>query len=279
VSVAKADNPSEVIATGTTSVATGIFDLEVLDTANFTGSHLRITVTGGAGAEMLCDAPNGCGTITFGGRLPIDNSFSLSAIIPTPAIGSVRDVYLSLYTDLIVAQLDAQSGLITSDSLAAADAEVRDVFGINLAAFDTIAPFDITGDVGSNATEAYYSVVSGGLLGAVLENPNGLEAGYNSFRDEFVLNAGEILVSESTDDLTLVSLQDIYENGAALQDVNLAATAALTTAINTVDARLADVEAGEVGQLTVNGVVIAAPPPPPPPPVPSVVTISGIFLQ
>ena len=266
VTVSDANDPAVVLITGTTSTTDGGFDVDIPDSANFSGSFVEIKVNGGNGAEMMCDAPNGCGTAAFGERFPIDDSFSLSAIIATPAADASQTVYVNVFTDLSATLARARSMTITAASLSDARNDVGGLFGFGASDFTSLASVNITADPisESDSDQLLAAILSGGILEALFENGAEISAAYEAFKTGFGDQNGEIIANESMDDPALISLEDIFNNAAALRPVLTSANINVTTVLDKIDDTVSTIDMAEADLPTTDGQI---PPPPNNPPV------------
>lgn len=241
VTVTDADDSAQNLTTGTTSSTDGTFTLSIPPDANFNGAFVRIVVTGGSGAEMLCDAPLGCNGTNFGDRFSIDATTSLTAIIPAPAEGASRDVNLNIFTSLAASIVDGTSGAISQTALANAQSAVAAVYGLEDTDFSLLPAIDITGPSipETNTNNLRAALLSGGILGALLENSNGLSAALNAYTTAAQTNSANLIANESTDDPALVSLEDILDNASEIRNVS---TATDTTYITVSDTLISEAE-------------------------------------
>ena len=228
VDVIDAADSSTILVSGTTSATDGTYALTIPDTANFDGPFVMVTVSGGAGAMMICDAASGCedsaGTVvSFGESFAIDSNVSLSAVVPTPSDGQSDTVNLNIFTDLAASL--AQSGTLSETTLNDANAQVGNLFGLGATNPADLASINIA-DAGTSVIDSAdlrAGIISGGVLGAVFENGTDIGATLDAFRTSFAANDGQIVVNEAVDDTAVISLEEIFG------DANEAADASAVT--------------------------------------------------
>lgn len=225
VSVSDASDASSIIGTGTTSTVDGTYSLTVPDTANFEGPFVKVTVTGGANALMVCDSGDGCSDIagtavSFGDTFAIGSNVSLSAIAPTPVDNGSAVVNLSIFSDLAATLVEESSANVNSDILNDANAQVANLFGLTSSNLTAIAPTNLasTADTSTDSNALRAGVLSGGALSAAFENGPDIGIALNELRRDFGARGGQLILNEATDDPALISLEDIL--GGALNSAN-----------------------------------------------------------
>lgn len=105
------------------------------------GGPVRVTVSGTSGiTTMICDAMPSCGETPFGDPVPLDESFSLVALLPR-LNAETNYVQVNPFTDLAASRA-SELGDYTATNIASAQSEVDNLFaglstaralGINLA--------------------------------------------------------------------------------------------------------------------------------------------------
>jgi hypothetical protein len=236
------DNPVAIASTNTSSF-TGNFSVTV-DTANRTiGENIVVAVVM-KNAVMECDAPNGCAlgidfeddfelpkeTISNESRL--EDPFFMAAIIPTPAVGTRAEITVNIFTHMHTVYynslLSSTSFPNENELFSRAQTRVANLFGLTDQNFTELGFIDLTGslfgDIRANDLRA--SILSGGIQGAIGESSVSGESNvsidevYFDFLSDFVNQDGEVLLNEGNQDLTdRISLQDIYDNAIAIEDV------------------------------------------------------------
>lgn len=223
VSVTDASDASKVLATGKTSATDGSYTINIPDTANFEGPFIKVSVTGGDNALMICDAGEGClsstgTTVAFGETFGILDNVSLSAIVPTPADEGASTVNLTIFTDLAAALAEAATGGVTQAELLNANAQVSNLFGLTIDNPSALAAIDISNPAaeGGDIVALRAAILSGGVLSAGLESSSNLGLALENLRADFATNNGQLIINEDVDDLALISLEDILEGAVIL---------------------------------------------------------------
>lgn len=264
------DNPVAIGNTNTSSF-TGNFSVTV-DTANRTiGDNVVVAVLM-KNATMECDAPNGCALgVDFGDdfELPkesitnessLGDPFFLAAVLPTPAVGTRRDISVNIFTHMQVVYynslLSSTSFPNESELLARSQTRVASLFGLQDEDFTQLSFLDITasifGDVDENDILAAF--ISGGIQGAIGEGSAGIEDNFFNFLGDFLNQGGELLINEgSSDSLGQISLQDIYENAIAIENVNPQSANAPSVALQDLKNRKAEIDNSPAFSLTRDG--------------------------
>ncbi len=215
VTVTDASNAATTLATGRTSADDGTYSVNIPATAEFTGPFVKVTVTGGGGAQMVCDSGDGCLTSTgesvaFGESFAIGETVSLSAIVPTPPASATQNVNLTIFSDLAASLVEAGAGGVSDTAVQNADAQVSDIFGLTTGTLSNISPLNLNeaATVGSQ-DDLKAAALSGGVLAAAFENGSDIGAALTKLRADFATNEGQLVVNEAVDDPALISLEDI----------------------------------------------------------------------
>ncbi|MEZ6013361.1 MAG: BACON domain-containing carbohydrate-binding protein [Hyphomonas sp.] len=218
VTVVDANDPTLVIATGTTSLVDGSFDLEIDGSAGFDGGVVKVIVTGGDGVRMICDAPSGCYGTPFGGQIEISKDFVLAALVETPADGGNITVHVNAITTLAsaLAEFNAGDTEIDRTDLIAANDQVAGLFGLEGVDLWSLRSIDIT-DAGTgeplSAEALRAAYINAGILEALLEGTGTLDQRLAALLADFTGNGGRLIANEGADNPNTVSLEDIF--GAA----------------------------------------------------------------
>ena len=226
VDVVDAADTANVLVSGRTSATDGTYDLTIPTSANFTGPFVRVTVEGGPGALMICDAGDGCLTpagssVAFGDTFAIDNTVSLSAIVPTPAANATDTVNLTIFSDLAASLADSNSGgTLSAADIDEANAQVSDLFGLLTIDPTELEAVDVTDGAASSTDDNSLraAILSGGVLGAALENGADIGTALDNLRADFVANGGQLVINEDVDDPALISLEDILGESLTVVD-------------------------------------------------------------
>lgn len=198
VSVVDANDNSIQLTTGRTSSTNGSFNVSIPASANFTGNLVKIIVTGGDGATMVCDAALGCGdSIAFGDDVNIGSDLSIAAIVPAPNNNGSDVVNVTALTNM-AASLAEENNPISASNITTANETIADLFELTRSDLEDIPVIDITqpdGDTSDNdAVRA--ALVSAGILGAILDSGQSLGAGLNSLNQDLVNNNGELFYGD-----------------------------------------------------------------------------------
>lgn len=231
------DNPVAIGNTNT-SASTGNFSVTV-NTANRTIGDTIVVAVVMKNATMECDAPNGCASgVDFGDdfELPresianesrLGDPFFMAAVLPTPAVGTREDITVNIFSHMHTVYFNSLLASTSSPNESAlfsqAQTRIANIFGLTDQNFTQLSFLDITGslqaDVSANTMRA--AILSGGIQGAIGESSVSIEDVYFDFLSDFVNQNGEMLINEGTSDRTdRISLQDIYDNAIAIEDVN-----------------------------------------------------------
>ena len=243
------------ISTGKTSNETGLYELSIPASSEFAGDFVKITVSGGDGAEMLCDAASGCGGVAFGDRFSIGSGLSLSAIVRTPT-EPTKTVNINVFTDLAAALLTPNLPDLSNADLTQANQDVGQVFGLETVDFTAITPVDLNAATVENTNEndMRAALLAGGIMGAIFENGNIPDNAFSDFKTKFIADGGEIIANETMDDPALISLEDIFSEGAAIRGVlKDTGNETLNNALNSIDDELVIVETSVADTLTTDG--------------------------
>lgn len=100
--------------------------------SNYAEGPLRLTVSGiGGQTTMVCNVMPSCGAVPFGGSIPLDESFSLVALVPSLSVQS-NYTQINPYTDLVASRTSELDGY-SPQNIIAAQREVNTLFaGIDL---------------------------------------------------------------------------------------------------------------------------------------------------
>ena len=129
---------------------------------------LRFEVEGD-GADMICDAPQGCNDAAFGEFFEVEDDLDLRALIPVPPFGTTRTANINIMTTLVVSRAGSLNGLrrINLEDVEDSREDVASVFGIRNQDYSTVPFIDITQPFTSTNEDAIrLAMISGGILGA-----------------------------------------------------------------------------------------------------------------
>ena len=200
----------------------GSFDLQIDGSLDFDGGVVKVLVTGGDGARMICDAPSGCFGTPFGGQIEIGEDFELAALVEAPEDGGTLTVHVNAITTLAAALAGFNAGgdpVDPADVLAAND-QVAGLFGLESTDLWALPGIDIT-DAGTgeepsaDALRAAY--INAGILESLLEDSGDstLDQRLGALLSDFTQNGGHLIVNEGTDNPDTVSLEDIFDGAVS----------------------------------------------------------------
>jgi len=216
VTVYDAADDSTPILDNATTDGTGAYSLTIPAGAAFDGDFVKVIVTGGPGATMICDIPQGCDAgVAFGDAFAIGAEVSLSAIIPAPGEGETETVNVNAFTTLAARLAEQAAGdqALTDDLLTDAASQVANLFGLPNAALTALTPIDVTSDSAGDAEPGALraAFLNAALLQVALEAEDEAGAGLAAIIDAFLGNDGQLIVNEASDDPDQITLRDIFE--------------------------------------------------------------------
>ena len=221
VKISDPDNPSETFVADVTTAANGKYTISVPQAANFNGDFVKITVEGGGGATMVCDAAPDCAGTAFGDAMPIDSSFTLSAITPVPAPNGSAVLNISVFSDLAASYAQSLPGGLNAANLEAARTSVANMFMIPGENLDMLPMTDITVAAQASVDQNGYkaAMLSGGVLGAAQDDNLAIGAALAGLRNAIIAGAGTLPMSEVTD-TSAITLEEIFEAAIAAADLS-----------------------------------------------------------
>lgn len=165
--------------------------------SNYAGGLLLLTITGKSDGttKMVCDVAGGCGGgVSFGGTLPLDTTFSMTAIVPPVANGASVSAQITPFTHMAARRV-MFGGTVDADTVRDAISEVNQMVGINIL---EVPPVDITDPAqlvaASSEAKAYAAFVAGaGQL--AFNNASGLQSGLDELAQSF--EDGELTDTDS----------------------------------------------------------------------------------
>lgn len=208
------NDPTVELATGLTSTVNGSFDLAIGSSKAFEGGVVKVIVTGGTGATMVCDVADGCGSTAFGDSFLIDDDFVLSALIEAPADEGILTVNVSAITTLAaaLAEANADGGKPDAEDIAAANQEVATLFGLIETDLTHLPGLDVAHErIGVEPTidELRAAFINAGVLGAMLEGNGTIGQRLDRLVTDFAENDGKLILNEAADDFNIISVEDI----------------------------------------------------------------------
>jgi len=174
---------------------------------------LRFEVEGD-GADMICDAPQGCNDVAFGEVFEVEDDLDLRALIEVPPFGSVRIANINIMTTLATRRAGQLNGFerVSPGDLEDAQEDVASVFGIAERDYSTVPFIDVTQPITSNDEDAVrIAMISGGILGATfLHSDPDDDEDYLEELDDFIDEFGDREVfCRDAPDQTTISIEDI----------------------------------------------------------------------
>ena len=190
----------------------GEYNFEVLPATDLE-ELLRFEVKG-EGADMVCDAPQGCNEYAFGETFEVEDDLDLRALIEVPRFGSTTTANVNIFTTLAAKRAGQLNGLrrVSPGNLRDGQEDVASVFGIRNQDFSTVPFIDVTQPFFSFDEDAVrLAIMSGGILGATfLHSDPDDDEDYLEELDDFIDEFGdrEINCRDSAQQTTL-SVEDI----------------------------------------------------------------------
>lgn len=176
---------------------------------NYLNGPIRVVVSGGNGAKMVCDIPSGCGNSTsFGQLVDISDNFKLSAVIP-PFNGVSIDTHINALTDL--ADKIASSKGYSARNIQDSNDIIRQSFSLTKDITKTVA-VDITKkealDVSNDISSQRVSLISAAILSSLSKGDEEFFAEkFKAFAEKVGSDRG--LVKNDDDATNIISVQDI----------------------------------------------------------------------
>lgn len=217
--------------------------------------YIEVTAaTSGTPSTMVCDVAAGCGTfaagsnydsnnnqvIDFGESFELASDFSLTAALPSSALGS--QVAVTTLTHLATQFATQFPQGINDISIAVALSKVQNLFGIdanllNLNAVDITNPTAV-----SNATpsELRYAILASAIMG--LTNDVAFNDTLNQLTTAFQINGGQLV--QQDDDTSGTSLLDLVQQ--ALATAQLLQLGTLSAELQQLQATLQNAEPGSL---------------------------------
>jgi len=185
---------------------------------------LRFEVEGD-GADMICDAPQGCNDYAFGEVFEVEDDLDLRALIEVPQFGTTRVANVNLMTTLASGRAGKLNNLrrVSPEDLEDARRDVASVFGIPNQDFSNVPFIDITQPfVSSDENAVRIAMIGGGILGATfLHSDPDDDEDYLEELDEFIedFEDRELFCRNSADQTTL-SMEDIISQALEISQIH-----------------------------------------------------------
>lgn len=147
---------------------TGTYAFTLLPSIDF--ERLLLYKVKADGADMICDAPQGCRVAGFGETFEVDDDLDLRAYIEVPPFGTTQFVNINILTTLVARSAQDFSSIfsrVNPDDVEKGRREVSQVFGLPFQDFTKVPFVDVTQPI-TNATENAIRVnmIGAGILGA-----------------------------------------------------------------------------------------------------------------
>ncbi len=185
---------------------------------------LRFEVEGD-GADMVCDAPQGCNSTPFGEVFEVENDLDLRALIEVPLFGSTRIVNINILTTLATERAGELNGFrrVSPEDLEDATRDVASVLGVPNQDFSRVPFVDVTEPITSLDENAVrIAMIGGGVLGAAFlhSDPDDDES-YLDELEDFIDEFSERLVScRDAPNQSTLSIEDIMVQALDIALIN-----------------------------------------------------------
>jgi len=202
---------------------TGNYSFTVLPSTDFE-ELLRFEVEGD-GANMVCDAPQGCNEFAFGEIFEVEDDLDLRALIDVPPLGSTQIVNINIMTTLATSRAGELNGFsrVSPENLSDAREDVASVLGLDNQIFSAVPFIDVTQPITSNDENAVrIAIMSGGILGATfLHSDPDDDEDYLEELDDFIDEFGERQVfCRDAPDQPTISIEDIMAQSLEIANIN-----------------------------------------------------------
>ena len=178
------------------------------------------------GADMICDAPQGCNSFAFGETFEVEDDLDLRAFIPVPQLGTTQIVNINILTTLTArsAQNLAEGfERVDAEDVSRGQQETARIFGLPNQDFTRIPFVDVTRPITStNETAIRAAMIGGGVLGATFahSDPDDDED-YLEELDDFIDDYGDGLIAcQNSPEQTTLSFEDIMVYALQIAEMN-----------------------------------------------------------
>lgn len=203
------------------------------DTGNYTFTVLPATdledllrfEVEGDGADMVCDAPQGCNESAFGESFEVDGDLDLRALIEVPQFGSTLTANVNIMTTLATKRAGQLNGFsrVSPRDLRDASEDVASVLGLEEQDFSTVPFVDVTQPIISQDENAVrIAIMSGAILGAsFLHNDPDDDDDYLDALDDFIDEFGDrIVFCQDAPNQSTISVEDIMVQALEIANIN-----------------------------------------------------------
>lgn len=203
---------------------TGTYSFTLLPAIDF--EELLIYVIEGDGADMVCDAPQGCNTVAFGETFEVQEDLDLRAYIAVPQLGTTQIVNVNVLTTMAARRAQELAGpfsRVNPRDVARGREDVARFFALPDQNFTQVPFVDVTRPITSTDENAIrVAMLSGGILGAAFaqSDPDDPDDFLEEL-DDFVrgFDEGEIECQDSPTQTT-ISLEDVTRSALELAEIN-----------------------------------------------------------
>jgi hypothetical protein len=192
---------------------TGTYVFTLLPSIDF--ENLLLYKVKGDGADMICDAPQGCLQTPFGETFEVEDDLDLRAYIDVPDLGTTNVANINILTTLAAKSAQDFAGIFSRVGPRAVEdgqEEVANVFGLPEQAFTAVPFVDITKPITSTDENAIrVAMIGGGVLGAAFaqSDPDDPED-YLDELDDFIDDFGKgRLACQDGPDQDTISIEDV----------------------------------------------------------------------
>ena len=185
---------------------------------------LRFEVEGD-GADMICDAPQGCNEFAFGDTFEVEDDLDLRALIEVPSLGTTRTANINILTTLAAKRAGQLNGFrrVSPGDLRDASEDVASVFGIVNQDYSTVPFIDVTQPfVSFDENAVRIAMISAGVLGATfLHSDPDDDDDYLEELDDFIDEFGdrEVFCRDAPQQTTL-SIEDVIAQALEVARLN-----------------------------------------------------------
>lgn len=216
-------NPRQIVEPVQINAA-GIYNFTLLPAIDF--EELLLYKIEGDGADMVCDAPHGCGTTPFGQTFEVEDDIDLRAYLRVPQFGTTQTVNVNILTTLSARTAqDIAEGFerVDAEDVARAQREVADIFRLPNQNFTEVPFVDVTRQIVSRDENAVrVAMIGGGVLGAAFaqsdpdDDDDYLEE-IKDFIDDF--SKGRVDCQDAPSQTT-ISVEDVISSALDLSRIN-----------------------------------------------------------
>lgn len=216
-------SPRQIVEPGYVD-ATGTYTFTLLPAIDF--AELLLYKIEGDGADMVCDAPQGCGQTGFGQTFEVKD-LDLRAYLPVPSLGTTQTVNINILTSLVERSAknlaDERFEGANPEYVQRGREEVSGVFGLPDQDFTKVPFVDVTRPITSTDENAIRAaMIAGGVLGAAFSHSDPDDSDdYLEELDEFIEAFGDGKAAcRDTPAQTTASIEDVMVYARDLANIN-----------------------------------------------------------